>query len=156
MSPDEVLETPGKAAELPIQPDVLRAMQVGIILHDWIQMVMQSSQDLLLGVEQELVDEHRIGHYDASLNIDGKLTLYDFKTINRKKAYYLETYGRENFGRNADLPHQYQLVSYASLLDPRPDDLRIVYIERESLRVVKECPVVYGHIIQNVQRDRTP
>jgi CRISPR/Cas system-associated exonuclease Cas4 (RecB family) len=138
-----------KPAELPIQPDVLRAMQVGIILHNWIQMVMQSSQDLLvLGIEQELEDEHRLGHYDALLNIDGKLTLYDFKTINGKKAYYLE-----NHGRNADLPHQYQLVSYASLLDPRPDELRIAYIERESLRVAKECPVTYEYVISSVQKD---
>ena len=49
--------------------------------------------------------------------------------------------------------HKYQVVSYASLLSPCPDELRVVYIDRETLNVARECPVNYKLLIKEVEDD---
>lgn len=141
----------GKPANLPLSIEMIRTMQVGILLHDFV--VQTIAQHFLARgstrLEGELQDDHRIGHYDAFVQtVDGSI-LYDIKTISGKKAYYME----KNNTTAADLQHQAQIVTYASLLKPRPDAIQIAYIERESLRVVRECPVLYAQRIQSVQAD---
>lgn len=143
----------GKPATLPMSPEVIRAMQVGIILHDFVGQVIAQHYLASGGtrLEGELQDEHRIGHYDALVQtVDGSI-LYDIKTINEKKAYM-----EKNNTTAADLQHQHQhqIVTYASMLiTPRPDTLLIAYIERGSLRVIRECTINYEQQIQSVQAD---
>lgn len=140
----------GKPASAPISPEALRQMQAGLILHDFLGQVI-AAHFLTNGatrLEGELQDEHRIGHYDVWVQTVNGSILYDLKTVKGKEANYLEKYGKE-----AKRQHQYQIVSYASLLDPRPDELRVAYIDRETLRVVQEYQVCFNLLIQEVHAD---
>jgi len=141
----------GKPAAATMPPDVLRQMQAGIILHDWFaRMLMHRKEITDYRFEVEVEDEHRIGHFDLLMNIGDHTILYDLKTVKGKEAAYLEKYGK-----GAKRQHQYQLVSYASLLTPRPDELRGAYIDRETLRIVQECPVDFEQMAGTVAFDWT-
>lgn len=74
----------GKPTEPVYTPEGLRILHVGILLHNWIQDVIKNA-GIALAIEQEVEDEHRIGHLDALVQLDGKRVLYDFKTVNGKK-----------------------------------------------------------------------
>jgi hypothetical protein len=74
--------------------------------------------------------------------------LIDVKTVKGKEAGYLAKYGKQ-----AKQQHVFQIVSYASLLVPRPDTLIVAYIERETLNVVQEATVDYERHIKDVEDD---
>lgn len=141
------------AAEVPI--DALRNMQAGNVLHDFFGSVIadraitQSGKPIVgVMLEGKVEDEHRIGHYDIwAQTLEGSF-LIDLKTVKGKEASYLEKYGKK-----AKHQHVYQIVSYADLLVPRPDKLLVVYVERETLRVVLESTVDYALNIKDVEED---
>jgi len=122
----------GKPMDPHYTPEVLRVMHVGILLHNWIQDVITHA-GIALATELELEDFHRIGHLDALVQLDGKRILYDFKTVNGKKWYYLE---KNNF--KPDFPHICQILTYAQMIDPQPDKMIILYLNRDTLNIA-EC-----------------
>jgi CRISPR/Cas system-associated exonuclease Cas4 (RecB family) len=137
----------GKLAEPTYTTEVLRAMQAGILLHSWLLQILKE-HDRLLASEIPVMDDHRLGHFDALVSLDGRSVLYDFKTINGKKMYYLTKDGQPK----ADVPHQYQIATYAAMLFPHPDELRIAYLNRDSLEIV-EVPVLYDNVYAGVSED---
>jgi CRISPR/Cas system-associated exonuclease Cas4 (RecB family) len=120
----------GKPGTNGISPDVMLQMQAGNLLHAYIERAVQWA-GWMMDCEGTLEDEHRIGHYDM---IVGKRSdeqiLYDIKTINSKKAYFME---RE--GNRADSQHIMQLVSYAIMFPGQLDDLRLAYVVRDTLEI---------------------
>jgi CRISPR/Cas system-associated exonuclease Cas4 (RecB family) len=119
----------GKPTEPTYTPEILRAMHVGILLHNWIQDVIKQTGHAL-AIEQTLEDEHRIGHLDALVRSDDQTILYDFKTINGKKWYYLE-----KGGFIPDLTHYAQLITYAFMLPTPPDETILLYLNRDTLAI---------------------
>lgn len=139
----------GKASTVTLAGDVLRNMQAGIVVHEFLGQVI-AAYSLNYGgtqLEGELQDEHRIGHYDVLVQTVNGSILYDIKTVKGKEAGYLEKYAKE-----AKHQHKYQIVTYASMLS-RPDELRVVYVDRETLRVVREFSVDYDMLIKDVNED---
>jgi hypothetical protein len=137
----------GKDYTLDIPPKALRAMDIGIHLHEWIQGVLQDQVDLIY-VELEVSDEHRLGHLDALVEMGGRTFLYDFKFVNGKKMYYLTKNGTPE----ADKQHAYQIVTYADMITMLPDELRVAYIDRDSLDIL-EIPVEYDQMRPAVFED---
>ena len=130
--------------------EVLRPMQAGIVLHEFLGQVIAASVRPIGGARLEgtVEDDHRIGHYDIWAQTSDKSYLIDLKTVSGKKANYLAKYGTQ-----PDMPHRHQIVSYASLLPERPDELLIVYVNRESLAVAAEYAVNYDLTIKDVEED---
>lgn len=126
----------------------LRVMEAGNLLHAWLNHVLEAMHVLALG-EQELEDDHRIGHLDAIVQ-DGKHSiLYDFKTISSKKAYY-----QAKNGWGVDDNHAYQLVTYSDALPiSQVDEARIAYINRDTMEIV-ELPVdLFSFYQETVRKD---
>lgn len=123
--------------------ETLKAMQLGINIHEYIQKIVT---DLPRGItraicEQEVADEHRIGHYDIYLELSepvesgGELIytfLYDVKTQSGKQWFYFD-----KDGRKSDPAHEYQLISYWWMLPPEMivDECRIAYVNRDTFEV---------------------
>ena len=130
----------GKPMESHYTPEGLRTLHVGILIHNWIQDVIKNA-GIALALELELEDFNRIGHLDALVKLEGKLVLYDFKTVNGKKWFYLS---KNNF--RPDLPHIAQILTYSQMIDPQPDKSFIVYINRDTLDMVESAvvPSVWG------------
>jgi len=124
----------GKPMDPHYTPEGLRIMHVGIMIHNWIQGVVKQA-GVALAIELELEDFHRIGHLDALVHLDGKRVLYDFKTVNEKKWFYLE---KSNF--RPDFQHVAQIITYGQMIDPQPDKMVILYLNRDTLKLA-ECLV---------------
>jgi hypothetical protein len=136
----------GKPMDPHYTPEGLRAMHVGILIHNWIQAVIKNA-GIALAIEQQLEDKHRIGHLDALVDIDGQRILYDFKTVNGKKWFYLE---KNNF--RPDLQHICQIITYAEMLADFPDQMNIIYLNRDTINMA-ECNVILGIWQDKVKRD---
>ena len=106
---------------------LLRVFEVGTIIHRFLQEVLRR-RDVLIAEEFLVEDEHRRGHIDALVRIDGRTILYDFKTVSAQRLATLETPSRN---------YLFQIVTYAELLPIPVDDLRIAFIEKDSLGVVE-------------------
>jgi CRISPR/Cas system-associated exonuclease Cas4 (RecB family) len=129
----------GKPETRDISPDVLLQMQMGNIIHAYIE---RAAHDMgcLIASEDKLEDEHRIGHFDLVVqdlyHIDANSAphhvMYDIKTITSKKAYYMMRDGKE-----ADDQHIAQLVSYALMYPDKLDALRIAYVIRDTMAITE-------------------
>lgn len=151
----------GKQSAITWTPETLRAMQLGINIHEWIEKILS---DLPGGVERAVSehhfeDTHRIGHFDLYLELTAPLIddldpyrryLYDIKTKGGKQWYFFEKNGREN-----DRAHEYQLVSYWLMMSPDDfpvDQCRIAYISRDTLEI-HENVVRYEFLADEVEDD---
>jgi CRISPR/Cas system-associated exonuclease Cas4 (RecB family) len=124
----------GKAETRDIPPEVLLQMQVGNIIHAYIERAAHE-MGCLVSSEDKLEDEHRIGHFDMVLNDpldDAERIMYDIKTISSKKAYYM---ARD--GKGANDQHIAQLVSYALMYPETLDGLRIAYVIRDTMAITE-------------------
>jgi CRISPR/Cas system-associated exonuclease Cas4 (RecB family) len=122
--------------------------EAGNMLHAWIQYIVKQSGNCI-DAEAELVDEHRIGHFDLMLKhpYGTETYLYDIKTISNKKAYYMAKYGN-----GVDEHHQFQLITYFLMLPPGIDKLRIAYVTRDTLDIT-EFPVLVDEMKDRVEED---
>lgn len=140
---------PYDPADMP--PNVLRSLQVGILLHEWVESILHSGVGMnFISVQTEgtLEDEHRLGHYDVLITMTNVTQwLFDVKTINGKKAYYM----REK-GEGPSKQHIYQIVTYAERLDPRPERLTLAYIDRDTLDIF-EHPIDFDGFWPVVKSD---
>jgi len=116
----------------------LRVFEVGHIFHKWVQDIL-SKKGVLLASEVRVEDEHRAGIIDAIVQSDGKVILYDLKTVHSGKFTYLK--------KEDDLHYHYQAATYTSMYhknyyrDFEIDETRICYISKDDLRI-KEVPVL--------------
>ena len=131
---------PGKQ-EWPLE--TLKAMQLGINVHEYIQRIVTGLPHGIARAlcEQRLEDEHRIGHFDLYLELSepfisdtGRLVqaiLYDIKTKGSKQWFHFDKDDRKN-----DRAHEYQLLSYDLMsLDLPVDECRIAYINRDTFEI---------------------
>ena len=138
----------GKETDHTIPAHVLLQMQVGNIIHAYIEHAV-SEMGYLLKAEGELEDEHTLGHFDMLIQTPGNSVtyLYDIKTISSKKAYYMDKNGGA-----PDTPHIMQIISYANMLEPSPDNYVIAYVVRDTMAFHEE-PVDYGYYRNQVNND---
>jgi len=106
---------------------MLRVFEVGTVIHRLLQDVLRK-HDVLIAEEFLVEDAHRRGHIDALVRFEGKTILYDFKTISAQRLATLEAPSRN---------YLFQIVTYAELLPMPVDDLRIAFVEKDSLSVVE-------------------
>lgn len=94
-----------------------RVFSSGHIFHEWIQRITKES-GLSLAQEIELQDEKLMvrGHIDDLILIDGKLTLYDYKTQNSRAFTYQK-------GKPASYFHRLQVGTYMYMLRQRPTNV---------------------------------
>lgn len=152
----------GKKSTVSWTPDTLRAMQLGINIHEFIQKIVTA---LPCGIkravcEQHLEDKHRIGHYDLFLELsepiqnpdfekDITTLLYDFKTKGSKSWHYWNKDGRQ-----VDQTHECQIVTYWLMMPPDDhiDQCRIAYINRDTFEI-DEWPVHHQCFVEMVEID---
>ena len=113
-----------------------RIFEVGHIFHGFIQDILGKKGDLLAR-ELRVEDEHRAGIIDAIVQSNGKVILYDFKTVHSRKFFWIK--------KEADLHYHYQAATYTSMVKVKPtgfsiDETRICYISKDDL-LIKEVPV---------------
>ena len=114
----------------------LKVMELGNLLHAWLEYALQKSE-VLQNAELLVEDDHRKGHADALVRLNGKPVLYDFKTIGAKQAWYML-----NNGAKAKREHQFQVLTYLAMLTHDPSnpfaaglaDARILYVTREEVK----------------------
>jgi hypothetical protein len=140
---------------------VLRIFEVGHIFHKWIQDVLKE-QGVLKACELRVEDENRAGMIDAIVESDGKLILYDFKTVHSRKFMWIK--------KEADLHYHYQAATYASMVNKpsacllfddkgnsfdgfKIDETRICYVSKDDL-LFKEVPVFIQ--LDELANDWTP
>jgi len=128
-------------------------MQLGINIHEFVQKIVT---DLPRGIkravcEQQLEDEHCIGHFDLYLELsdpiemtdDGDVIetiLYDIKTKSSKAWYYFQ-----KNGYRSDRQHEMQVISYHRMMPPHLEDVNecvIAYINRDTFEI-RENPVPF-------------
>lgn len=128
----------GKAGAQDVSFEVEMIFQVGHLLHAFIQHAL-SDIGVVFASEQPLEDPHRIGHLDALVQDDGKLVLYDFKTVGGKQMYYLKQ------DRSPKADHLAQVRTYHQMYVTTEggtqeyqsiDECRIAYISRDTLEIV--------------------
>lgn len=123
--------------------DIRLVMESGNLIHAWIQHVLQAMHVLEVA-EQELVDDHKIGHLDCLIMYKKNWVLYDLKTVSGKKMWYFHKHGER-----PDKAHIYQILTYHAMLAdkirPCPDDVRIAYISRDTCEI-QECRIPLGHL----------
>ena len=112
--------------ELP--PNVLRIFALGYLFQEWIETAIKK-QGWDLMVEIEVEDEERRGHIDALIHVDDGIILYDWKTVNGKKFWYLKQYGDRNSH------YHYQVATYAQMFEQPLLDARIADINKDDLSV---------------------
>ena len=133
----------GKPGKQNWTPEILKAMQLGINIHEYIQQIVTN---LPRGIrraicEQTVEDGQRIGHFDLYLELsdpieitdDGgviKNLLYDIKTKGSKQWFYFEKNGYKS-----DRQHEYQVISYAQMMLQEVDDYVIAYVNRDTLEI---------------------
>jgi len=142
----------GKPESRDIPADVRLQMQVGNIIHGYIERAVHD-MGCLIASEDKLEDENRIGHFDLVIDnpfyqINGSQhIMYDIKTITSKKAYYMARDGKE-----ADDQHAAQLVSYAMMYPKHLDALRIAYVIRDTMEI-REAEIALAQYDHDVISD---
>lgn len=124
----------GKPETRDLPPDVRLQMQVGNIIHAYIERAAHE-MGCLVAAEERLEDDHRIGHFDLIVECHGQSILYDVKSITNKKAYYMARNGGD-----ADAQHIAQVISYVHLYAGPLHEQRIAYVTRDTLEF-REVPV---------------
>ena len=133
----------GKPGKQNWTPEILKAMQLGINIHEYIQQIVTN---LPRGIrraicEQTVEDGQRIGHFDLYLELSDPVTspvsgdlvhtiLYDLKSKGSKQWFYFDKDGRVN-----DRAHEYQLLTYWTMIDEPVDECRIAYINRDTFEM---------------------
>lgn len=138
-----IFERLGVPHSTPDDPRKQRVFSAGHIFHDWLQELTRDA-GLSIAQEVELQDEKLMvrGHFDDLVLVDGKLILYDFKTVN-SGAF---TWAKKNGGTMSHY-HRLQLATYMYMLrngmyqqqySPAIDELseaRILKISKDDLRM---------------------
>lgn len=126
-----------------------RVFSAGHIFHDWIQGLTREA-GVSIAQEIELIDEDLmiIGHFDDLVLVDGKLILYDFKTVNsrsfmwarkQKKATGTTTMSRYHYMQLGTYMHEIRRLQGEKVkpewLDnlPELEESRILKIEKDTL-----------------------
>lgn len=109
----------------------LRIFEVGNVFHSWLQDVLDKSGNLI-SKELTVEDQHRKGRIDAIVNINGQKILYDFKTVHSKKFSYDQL----------DAHYCMQAYTYKTMLNQPVDDVKVLYISKDDLRLYEIS--VYG------------
>lgn len=110
-----------------------RVFESGHIFHSWVQGITKDSE-LSIASEVELQDEDLMirGHFDDLVLIDGKLILYDYKTVSSMSFKY-------SVGRPMSVFHRMQLGTYMYMLRkgkyPELQEGRILKISKDDLRL---------------------
>jgi CRISPR/Cas system-associated exonuclease Cas4 (RecB family) len=149
----------GKQSAITWTPETLRAMQLGINIHEFIQRIVT---DLPRGIrravcERQLEDEHCIGHFDLYLELsdpiemtdDGGLIetiLYEIKTKRSKQWYYFQ---RNDY--QSDRQHEFQIVSYNRMMRDEVGACIIAYINRDTFEIHEND--VHLSLWENVSKD---
>lgn len=132
----------GKPGKQDWTPEVLKAMQLGINIHEYIQqIVIELPRGIARAIcEQHLEDEHCIGHFDLYIELsepiditdDGGINtiLYDIKTKGSKQWFYFQ-----KEGCRSDRPHELQVLSYQRMIHQEVDLCRIAYINRDTFEI---------------------
>lgn len=141
----------GKEGKRDIPFETHMALQTGNLLHAFLQYAL-AQEGVLFASEQELQDEHRIGHFDAILrDRNNNLFLYDFKTVGGKQLYYLKQ------DLQPKKEHSYQIRTYEQMyLAAHPVPIVesiIAYISRDTLEIL-ELPAAGA--VSEVHRDWDP
>lgn len=115
----------------PKDMDLLKIMEVGNLIHAWLEYALNAA-GVLYDSEVIVEDKNCSGHIDAIVD----RTVYDFKTIGGRQAYYML-----NNGAKAKKEHQYQVLTYLDMCNDMispcevvPESARIAYILREECR----------------------
>jgi len=135
---------------------VLRTFYVGNLFHSWIQNEVKK-QATGFEVEYYLKDSKTFGgtlsgYIDCLARFNGKNTLYEFKSINSRAFKFLE---KKKYGCSPS--HIMQAVSYYLILkqtkEKEVDDVRIVYVDKDALRIKEiEIPLT-KKIFEAVKKD---
>lgn len=120
----------------------LRVFEVGNIIHEFLQNVAKQATNIkVLECESELqLDGFIFGHPDLLIEVDGKLILYDIKTVHSKKFHYSVNPRKGN--PQDDLGYIAQLHTYALMLSekyPRLVDCRILYVSKDDLCMAEKA-----------------
>ena len=118
--------------------DMLKVMELGNLIHVWLEYVLRL-EGVLYQSEAIVEDEHRSGHLDAIVDVSGYPTVYEFKTIGGRQAWYMV-----NNSAKAKKEHQYQVLTYLDMCTDMttsvdsdivvtPKSARIAYILREEM-----------------------
>jgi CRISPR/Cas system-associated exonuclease Cas4 (RecB family) len=133
---------------------LLQIMEMGNLIHAWLEYALDS-KGILHNAEIIVSDEHRKGHADALVYVNGHIALYDFKTIGSKQAWYML-----NNGAKAKREHQYQVLSYMDMINTAQTseiidvkEARIAYITREEVSSKYDDKIPPLHVIADVAAD---
>jgi hypothetical protein len=140
--------------EQQLQPDInqIKVMEMGNLLHAWLEYVIDFTENLL-NAELLVEDTHRKGHADALVELGDKVVLYEFKTIGSKQAWYML-----NNGCKAKREHQYQVLSYMDMLHRYHkydfiDEARILYITRQEMNSKNGDKIPPLHVVADIAAD---
>ncbi len=119
----------------------LRVFEVGHIVHKFLQDVAKTGKNIkVLECETELeLDGFMFGHPDLLIEHNGKLILYDIKTVHSRKFHY--SVNPRNGNAKDDLNYIAQLHTYALMLEkkyPRLTDCRILYVSKDDLSMAEK------------------
>ena len=107
----------------------LRVFEVGHMVHRWIQDILEE-KGVLFGKEILVEDEHRIGHVDAVVMLDGGPVLFEFKTVHSRKFHY-----QRRLGFMEDTHYFFQAATYAMMIPVKITETRIVYVSKDDLHI---------------------
>ena len=114
----------------------LKMMEMGNLIHAWLDYALDT-MGVIYNAEVVVEDEHIKGHIDALVSVNSHVAVYEFKTISGKQAWYML-----NNGTKAKREHQYQVLTYLDMMQPKtgdyavsvlPKEARIAYITREEV-----------------------
>ena len=113
----------------------LKVMEMGNLVHAWLEYALLKA-GVLHNAELLVEDDHRTGHADALVRLNGKPVLYDVKTVGAKQAWYML-----NNGAKAKREHQYQVLTYLEMITADPsnpfaaglEEAHILYLTREEV-----------------------
>jgi len=139
----------------PPAPRALRVFHVGDMFHAWIQ---KEIKKYAAGFEVEyyIKDDKTFGetisgYIDCIARFNSKTTLYEFKSINSRGFKFL---AKKKYG--ASPSHIMQAMTYLSILkttkEKKIDNVRIVYVDKDSLRV-KEVEIPANKKILKAVKD---
>jgi len=117
-----------KGVEITDKPTVfqIRRTELGKIIHEYYQKIFKD-MGILIASEEWLEDEHRIGRFDALLEIDGKKVLIDIKTTSTLDLSKLLQ------------KHNYfmQVATYKEMLESQGekiDEMGILFVDTKTMQ----------------------
>lgn len=149
-----IFERLGVESTLPDDPRKQRVFEAGHIFHEFLQRLTRNA-GISIAQEVELQDEELLirGHFDDLVLIDGKLILYDIKTVNSRSFMWAKKNGNamSHFHRLQLGTYMYMLRSGGLPGDPAEifrkmpnfdvkllTEARILKIEKENLMMMEQ------------------